>query len=85
MPFYDYDCATCGAFTEFRPLADFDKPCACPECGRKAPRALTAPSLGAGTTVAAVATGAAPNAFRRHAGGCGCCAAPSRRVATAVS
>ncbi|MBS0559682.1 MAG: zinc ribbon domain-containing protein [Proteobacteria bacterium] len=85
MPFYDYDCPSCGAFTEFRPLADFEKPCPCPACGRKSARALTAPALGAGTAVAAASPAAgAPNAFRRHPGGCGCCAAPARRVATAV-
>jgi len=84
MPFYDYDCPSCGAFTEFRPLADFEKPCPCPTCGKKSARALNAPALGAGTAVAAANSAAAPNAFRRHPGGCGCCAAPARRVATAV-
>jgi putative FmdB family regulatory protein len=84
MPYYDYDCAACGSFTEFRPIAAFAEPCPCPACGTGAPRALTAPALGAGTAAAADPI-AAPNAFRRHAGGCGCCAAPSRRVATAVS
>jgi putative FmdB family regulatory protein len=83
MPFYDYACDRCGPFTESRPLAEFASPCACPDCGDSAPRTLTAPALGAGTTTAEPSATASP--FRRHPGGCGCCAAPSRRVATAVS
>jgi putative FmdB family regulatory protein len=82
MPFYDYACSDCGRFTESRPIAAFADPCPCPECGKQAPRTLTAPALGAGTTAPAEA-GAAASPFRRHAGGCGCCA-PTRRVATAV-
>ncbi len=81
MPFYDYACAACGPFTESRPIAAFADPCPCPECGEAAPRTLTAPALGGG----AVEPGNAANPFKRHPGGCGCCAAPSRRVATAVS
>jgi putative FmdB family regulatory protein len=82
MPFYDYACADCGQFTESRPIAEFANPCRCPDCGKSAPRTLTAPALGAGTATAE--PGAAASPFRRHPGGCGCCAAPSRRVATAV-
>jgi putative FmdB family regulatory protein len=84
MPFYDYDCADCGVFTEVRSIADFASPCTCPECGKSAPRTLTAPALGAGTATAEAS--AAPNPFAgRHSGGCACCAGPSRRMATAVS
>jgi putative FmdB family regulatory protein len=83
MPFYDYTCPDCGGFTEFRPIAEFANPFPCPNCGKSAPRELTAPALGAGTAKAADA-GPAPNAFRRHAGGCACCAPPPRRMATAV-
>ena len=83
MPFYDYACNDCGPFTESRPIAAFADPCPCPGCGRSAPRTLTAPALGAGTA-AAPQPGGAANPFRRHPGGCGCCA-PTRRVATAVS
>jgi len=82
MPFYDYACAVCGPFTESRPIAAFANPCPCPQCGRNAPRMLTTPSLGAGTTTAEPR--AAANPFRRHPGGCGCCAPASRRVADAV-
>jgi putative FmdB family regulatory protein len=81
MPFYDYACEACGPFTESRPIAAFADPCICPGCGASAPRTLTAPALGAGT--APVESSAAASPFRRHAGGCGCCA-PTRRVATAV-
>jgi putative FmdB family regulatory protein len=84
MPFYDYTCTDCGRFTEARPISAFADPCPCPECGKQSPRALTAPALGAGTTAKAE-PGAAANPFRRHAGGCSCCAAPSRRVADSVS
>jgi putative FmdB family regulatory protein len=84
MPFYDYACAACGPFTEARPLAAFADPCPCPDCGSSAPRTLTAPALGAGTAKGAEPSAAA-SPFSRHPGGCGCCAAPSRRVATAVS
>jgi putative FmdB family regulatory protein len=83
MPFYDYACADCGPFTESRPIAAFADPCACPACGRSAPRTLTAPALGAGTAKADAPSAASP--FTRHPGGCGCCAAPARRVADAVS
>jgi putative FmdB family regulatory protein len=46
MPLYDYCCATCGTFTEMRPMAEYDQPAACPECGADSPRAfITAPRL----------------------------------------
>lgn len=46
MPVYEYACAGCGPFTEMRPMADFDQPCTCPDCGASAPRVLlTAPRL----------------------------------------
>ncbi len=83
MPFYDYACAACGPFTEFRPIAAFADPYPCPDCGQSAPRTLTAPALGAGTAMAAEPVAAA-SPFRRHAGGCGCCAPASRREASAV-
>jgi putative FmdB family regulatory protein len=79
MPTYDYDCERCGAFTEARPLAEFDRPQPCPACGDPAPRALTSPAIGGGR---AEATGPAP--FRAHTGGCSCCAAPRRFSAEAV-
>ena len=80
MPTYDYECADCGPFTEIRPMAEFDQPQPCPDCGGAAPRLLTAPALGGGAQPADV--GAAP--ARAHPGGCGCCAAPRRLSAEAV-
>jgi putative FmdB family regulatory protein len=81
MPFYDYACSDCGLFTEARPIAAFADPCPCPECGKQSPRTLTAPALGAGAS----AEPATASPFRRHGGGCSCCAAPTRRVADPVS
>jgi putative FmdB family regulatory protein len=77
MPTYDYECPDCGPFTEVRPMAEFDQPQPCPDCGQKAPRLLTAPALGGG----AQEVSAAP--VRAHAGGCACCV-PRRLSAEAV-
>jgi putative FmdB family regulatory protein len=79
MPTYDYECETCGPFTESRPMADFALPQPCPDCGELAPRMLTLPAIGGG---AREDTGAAP--ARAHPGGCACCAAPGRFCAEAV-
>ena len=40
MPYYDYNCADCGPFTETRPMAASAEPCDCPSCGTAAPRAF---------------------------------------------
>lgn len=40
MPLYDYKCAEHGVFQEMVMLADFDKPCACPQCGVQSPRVI---------------------------------------------
>jgi putative FmdB family regulatory protein len=48
MPNYEYECETCGPFTENRPMAEFDLPQPCPDCGDMAPRLLTCPALGGG-------------------------------------
>jgi putative FmdB family regulatory protein len=70
MPNYEYECETCGPFTENRPMAEFDQPQPCPDCGDEAPRLLTCPALSGGATEN---TGiSAPS----HPGGCACCAAP---------
>ena len=46
MPIYDYLCADCGPFTAMRPMAEFQQPQPCEQCGEAAPRALlTAPAL----------------------------------------
>lgn len=80
MPTYDYNCQTCGTFSEVRPMAEFAQPQPCPACGDPAPRAfLSAPALGGGARMETAA--AAP--MRAHPGGCSCCAAPSARRFTA--
>jgi putative FmdB family regulatory protein len=40
MPMYDYHCAGCGSFADFRPMAAYDEPAPCPECGAAAARVL---------------------------------------------
>lgn len=80
MPTYDYDCETCGPFSDSRPMAEFAQPQPCPSCGDPAPRAMCAPMLGGSATPA---DAAAPRP-RAHPGGCACCAAPRRFAAEAV-
>ena len=80
MPTYDYSCATCGPFSEVRPMAEFARPQPCPTCGASAPRAvLSAPALGGSAKMQA----AVPSPMRTHPGGCSCCAPPSTRRFTA--
>jgi putative FmdB family regulatory protein len=67
MPTYDYECEDCGPFAEVRPMAEYDRPQPCPDCGQEAPRLLTAPSLGGGAQEAVAAPA------RAHSGGCACC------------
>ena len=40
MPRYEYDCSRCGSFSDFRPLAEYELPVACPSCGAELPRAV---------------------------------------------
>lgn len=77
MPTYEYECEDCGPFTEVRPLAEYDRPQPCPDCGRPAPRLLTVAAIGGG------ASEAAATPARAHSGGCACCA-PRRLSAEAV-
>jgi putative FmdB family regulatory protein len=79
MPTYDYECETCGPFTESHPMAEFAEPQRCPDCGDQAPRMLTLPAIGGGIQEDSGVTPA-----RAHAGGCACCAAPRRFSAEAV-
>ncbi len=47
MPIYEYWCEDHGVFTEMRPMAASATACACPQCGRAAPRVMvTPPRLG---------------------------------------
>ena len=45
MPTYDYRCADCGVFSAMRSIADRDADSACPECGARARRTISMPSL----------------------------------------
>lgn len=93
MPIYEYDCVACGDFTALRPMAERDKPCACPECGGDSLRViLTAPQLATMSSnqrraMAANETSShAPKTVeefaqsRKHPKGCGCCG-PSKPLA----
>ena len=91
MPMYDYQCASCGPFTAFRPMADYAKPAPCDECGADAPRAiLSAPafaSMDGGLRAAHATNERARHEPRRwsgaHSAACGCC--KPRRPAPAAS
>lgn len=45
MPTYEYECADCGTFLEFRAIADRDIPAACATCNEPSPRVFSAPNL----------------------------------------
>ncbi len=78
MPTYEYECPDCGPFIEVRPMAEFDRPQPCPDCGLDAPRLLTAPALAGGAQQPASGSPAPA-----HAGGCACCM-PRRLSAESV-
>ena len=92
MPVYDYECAQCGPFSAYRPMADYALPAACDACGAPAPRAFyTAPALA--TMDAGVRRGLAVNERSRHEprrsggvhpSGCGCCSTTKRQPAAAA-
>lgn len=83
MPLYDYQCAECGPFSEYRPMAESGLPLDCPACGASSPRALLgAPGFAALTSAArhSMATGGrgghaptrASTGGHAHGAGCGC-------------
>jgi len=45
MPIYDYTCPHCGPFEVMRPMADYEKPAPCPQCGTDSARLVSAPGL----------------------------------------
>lgn len=79
MPLYEYECAHCGPFSDFRPMADYALPAICPNCSAEAPRALiSVPAMVAGG-VLRPATPAPPtssasglSAGGGHGAGCRC-------------
>ncbi len=72
MPTYTYECENCGPFSENRPMAEFEQPQRCPDCGGMAPRMLTLPAIGGG---ASEEMPCGMPAARAHPGGCACCSA----------
>jgi putative FmdB family regulatory protein len=83
MPVYEYECAACGGFETIAPMAQFDHPQPCPDCGGPSARALlSVPMLAIMGSARrnAFATNErsahAPETSRRtgkHPSGCGCC------------
>lgn len=57
MPSYDYECPTCGLFTEFRPIADRDVPAPCGICDYPAARVISAPNLALMNPISRMAAG----------------------------
>ena len=80
MPKYEYDCARCGPFSDFRPLAEYDLPMPCPNCAAESPRALLClPAL----STHAAATRGDPSQFSAtpaHGAGCRCCGGKNFKI-----
>jgi len=92
MPVYDYSCEACGPFTVLRPMAQFQDPHDCPDCGGACGRAfLTAPRIAGmdASLRAAHATNErsrhAPRRSGTHGAGCGCCAPKGTGKTTAAA
>jgi putative FmdB family regulatory protein len=90
MPIYDYLCSECGPFTALRPMAEFQQPQPCEQCGGVAARAmLTAPALSGLDTARRRAgdvnelNASAPTRAKRHPPSCGCCSASGRKKLSA--
>jgi putative FmdB family regulatory protein len=91
MPVYEYLCKDCGPFTDIRPMADYELPSACPDCGASAPRVmLTAPRCQIMSPRSRLAhatnerSAHAPRALSSskdaHGAGCACCSASASRM-----
>ena len=91
MPVYDYQCDTCGPFSEMRPMAECEKRSECPQCGNHAPRAyLTAPYYAGMSSELRLAhatnerSAHAPSTLsglkNKHGAGCACCTGKSSRM-----
>jgi putative FmdB family regulatory protein len=90
MPVYEYMCESCGPFTAMRPMAEYEKPYACPDCDAVAPRVmLTAPrfsTMSAGMRLAHATNERSadkPNTLstlkNQHGSGCSCCSGLSSK------
>jgi putative FmdB family regulatory protein len=90
MPVYEYLCADCGPFVAIHPMAEYQRPQPCEECGRTAPRALlTAPAMSGLDSVRRRAgavnerSANAPKPAKRHPPSCGCCSDTGRKSLSA--
>lgn len=81
MPTYEYNCPSCGRFSQVRPLAEYTLPAVCSGCGTEAARALLAlPAMRTQSTAVGgrEASAVSPGATA-HGAGCRCCG-PSMRI-----
>ena len=45
MPLYLYNCKSCGEFQDWQAMTACDQPAACPRCGRRSRRVVSAPKI----------------------------------------
>lgn len=94
MPVYEYLCDACGPFTDLRPMAEYEMPQPCPDCGSEAPRViLTAPNFSCVSAETRIAhatnerSAHAPKSLAEvkasHGSGCSCCGG-SKKMSRAV-
>jgi len=81
MPKYEYECPRCGTFADFRPLAEYDLPLACPACGTESPRAvLCMPAMSSGSARAERGNASQFSAGAAHSAGCRCCGGKNFKI-----
>jgi putative FmdB family regulatory protein len=74
MPKYVYECSRCGPFADFRPLAEYNLPLACPNCGTDSPRTvLNFPAMSTRPAGARRVDTSQFSATSGHGAGCRCC------------
>ena len=79
MPLYNYVCSACGPFDAWSPMADANRPCACPNCDTPSRRDVASPHLALmnGSLRKALArsersTSEPKQVKRAHLANCGC-------------
>jgi putative FmdB family regulatory protein len=72
MPLYDYRCASCGDFREFRPMKESGTQRLCPVCGAASERVISAPFLAGIDSDGEMARGRGGLPAASHACGHGC-------------
>lgn len=82
MPRYEYDCANCGTFADFRSLAEYQLPANCPDCGAELPRSvLCFPAISARSAkVAPGEVGKLSAGAAGHGAGCRCCGGANFKI-----